>query len=66
VEKRPPLPPISCNGSGIGFSGFAAASVSAGSAEEDDEVGEELPAGSAAMAVQASAEVKASVVIRAR
>jgi hypothetical protein len=37
-----------------------------GEVEEADEVWDELPAGSAAVAVQASAEAKASEVIRAQ
>jgi hypothetical protein len=74
----PPLPSISCNGSGMGFSALAIALVSAGLAEgpvaptggvageveEADGVGDESPAGSAAAAVQASAEAQASEVIR--
>jgi hypothetical protein len=78
VEKTPPLPSISCNGSGIGFSAFAVALVSAemadglsaatgggvGDVEEADEVGDERPAGSAAVVVQASAEATASEAIR--
>jgi hypothetical protein len=72
------LPSISCNGNGIGFSAFAVALLSPelaetlsapaggweGEVEEADEVLDELPAGSAAVAVQASAEAKASEVIR--
>jgi hypothetical protein len=72
------LPSISCNGIGIDFSAFAVALASAelaealtaaaggceGEVEEADEVLDELPAGSAAVAVQASAEAKASEVIR--
>jgi hypothetical protein len=78
VEKTPPLPSISCNGNGIDFSAFAVALLSPelaetlsapaggweGEVEEADEVLDELPAGSAAVAVQASAEAKASEVIR--
>jgi hypothetical protein len=72
------LPSISCNGKGIGFSAFAVALASAelaealsavtggweGEVEEADEVLDELPTGSAAAAVQASAEAKANEVIR--
>jgi len=75
----PPLPSISCNGNGIGFPAFAVALVShelaealsaamgglLGQVEEAGEVWEELPAGSAAVAVQASADAKANEVIRA-
>ena len=78
MEKTPPLPSISCSGSG--FSGFAAALASAGLAEdwsaatgglveegeEEGDVWDGLPAGSAAVAVQANAEAKASEVIRIR
>lgn len=78
MEKTPPLPSIWCNGNGIGFSAFAVALVSpelaealsaamgglVGEVEEADEVSDELPAGSAAVAVQASAEAKANEVIR--
>jgi hypothetical protein len=78
VEKTPPLPSISCNGSGIGFSPFAvvlgspelAEALSAatggwvGEVEEAGGVWDELPAGSAAVAVQANAEAKASEMIR--
>ena len=74
----PPLPSISCNGNGIGFSAFAVAFVLpelaealsaamgglVGGVEEADGVWDELPAGSAAVAVQASAEAKANEVIR--
>jgi hypothetical protein len=42
----------------------AAPAGAAGEGEERGEVGDELPAGSAAAAVQASAEAKASEVIR--
>ena len=76
MEKTPPLPSISCSGSGIGFSAFAVESpelpegLSAstggllGEVEEVEEVWDGLPAGSAAVAVQANAEAKASEVIR--
>jgi len=78
VEKTPPLPSISCNGNGIGFSsspwpllspklGEALSAPTGGwerEVEEADEVLDELPAGSAAEAVQASAEAQANEVIR--
>jgi len=78
VEKMPPLPSISCSGRGGGLSALAAAWAPAGPAEglstatggwageveEGDEVWDELPAGSAAVVVQANAEAKASQVIR--
>ncbi|MGD0259777.1 MAG: hypothetical protein ABSD29_08110 [Verrucomicrobiota bacterium] len=78
MEKTPPLPSISCNGNGVGFPACAVTFVSPELAEalsaatggvvreveEADEVGDELSAGSAAVAVQANAEAKASEVIR--
>ena len=74
----PPLPSISCRGNGGGFSVLAAALAPAGPTEGlsattadgageaggVDEVGDELPAGSAALAAQANAEAKASEMIR--
>jgi hypothetical protein len=72
------LPSISCKGKGIGFSARAVTFVFpelvealsaatggwVGDVEEVDEVSDELPAGSAAAVVQASAEAKASEVVR--